>query len=141
MKVSLRISSSAVEFIHKMFERQSGEVVLVVTGFVVGTLKTLDGDDWDKRPFQDIVEVGRTLAESLPSKIMVEYVIGTKELDRVPQEDVHVVSGIKCYLPDDLITAIGAREIVLENGALRFEPRLEPFEVERHKGLKGSVTQ
>ncbi len=137
MKIPLRISSSAVEFINQMFARHSSEMVLVVTGLVVGSLKTLDGDALEGRPFEDIVEEGRKLVGSLPSKVMVEYVMGTKELDRVPQKDVHIVNGIKCYLPDYLVREIGTREIVLDNGALRFEPRLEPFEIERHKRPRG----
>ena len=133
MQVSLRIGPSAAEFINKMFEGQSEEMALVVTGFVLGTLRTWE----DTRPLQEIVDAGRKLASSLPSKIMVEYVIGTKELKRLPQEDVHIVNGIKCYLPDQIIRLIGSREIILDNGKLRFEPKLEPREIERNTAGMG----
>jgi hypothetical protein len=128
MQVSLRISSSAAAFIKKMFERQSEEMALVVTGVVGGTLRTWDSE----RPLQEIVKAGSKLASNLPSKIMVEYVIGTKEVDRLPEKDIHVVNGIKCYLPDQIIELIGSREIILEGGMLRFEPRLGPREIERN---------
>ena len=107
-------------------------MVLVVSELVLGTSpEILEGDDWDKRPFQEIIDAGRKLVESLPSRISIRYVIGTKELSRFPHEDVHVVDGVKCYLPKDMLTIIGKRTIVLDDHELRFEPRLEPYEIDR----------
>jgi len=77
------------------------------------------------------VDAAKKAIAGLPSEILVDYMIGTKELDRVPQEDVHLVNGIKCYLSDDQVEAIGAREIVLDNGVLRFEPKLDAFKIQR----------
>jgi hypothetical protein len=137
MQIRLRISPSAAEFINKTFEGQSREKVLVVTGYVVGSLRTMDGDAWDKRPLQDMIEEGRQLIDSLPAKMMVEYYISTQDIGRLPQEDIHVVDGIKCYLPDRIIRLIGSREIVLDDGKLRFEPGLEPVEMERKPSRGG----
>ena len=77
------------------------------------------------------MDAAKKAIAGLPSEILVDYMIGTKELDRVPQEDVHLVNGIKCYLSDDQVEAIGAREIVLDNGVLRFEPKLDAFKIQR----------
>jgi len=133
MKVSLRISPAAAKHIGKMFEAYAEEMAVVITGFVAGTLKTVDGDNPDTPSLAEIAEGGKKLASSLPSKITVEYAIGTKALARLPANDVHTVEGIKCYLPNQIIELVGSREIVLDNGTLRFEPRLEPREIERTK--------
>ena len=131
MSVSLRISPAAAEHIGKMFEAYAEEMAVVLMGVVAGTLKTVDGDDPDRPSLAEMAEDGKRLASSLPSKITVEYAIGIKALARLPAEDIHTVDGIKCYLPNQIIELVGSREIVLDNGKLRFEPRLEPREIER----------
>src|SRR5262245_7707057 len=129
MTVRLRIAPSVVDFIRSMFEDASEELVLVIAGAVRGTHKKLPGDDWETRPFEEILHIARTEASNLPSNVLIDYYVGTKELTRVPIEDVHVVDGIKCYLPSEIIDLLGGREIVLENRVLRIEPELAPVEI------------
>ncbi len=85
-----------------------------------------------KHSVSEIIDAGRKIAESLPSKILVEYVVGTKELRRLPQEDIYIVNGIKCYLPNQIIKLIGSREIILRKGALRFKPELGRRQIQRN---------
>jgi hypothetical protein len=133
LDIPLRIAPLAVEFIRSgSNEGQPHETVIVITGMVLGTSpEELPMNDLNKRSLADLVEMGKDLLSRVPSKFMVKYVIGTKELERVPEEDVHVIDGVKCYLPKHLIPVIGARVIVLENGVLEFEPRLGPVEFGR----------
>jgi len=131
MHMKLHIRPSAAEFIRRRFESESTEMVLVVTEFVAGSLRELDGENWDKRPTQDLEKLARQRVGELPSKVMIEYAIGTTELSRVPAQYVRVIDGIKCCFPDELIEAIGERDIVFDKGVLRFEPPLESYELRR----------
>jgi hypothetical protein len=131
MHMGFRIRPSAAEFIRKRFESESTEMVLVVIEFVAGSVRELDGEDWDKRPTQDLEKLAQQRVRELPSKMMIEYAISIEQLSRVPAQYVCVIDGIKCCLPDELIETIGKRDIVLDNGVLRFEPPLEPYELKR----------
>jgi len=120
-----------VGYIKERFEAASTEMVLVVTGFVVGSFREWNSENLERLPLADLERLGRQQADQLPSKVMIEYSIGTSELSRVPRQYVQVIDEIKCCVPDDLIEVIGNREIVLEKGVLTFAPPLGPIEWER----------
>jgi hypothetical protein len=123
----LRISRAAAEFLTKLFRQESEEKALVVIGVVVGSVR-----DWDvKTPVGDVVETGAKQTRDLPSRIMVEYQINTSDLKRLPPDDIYVVNGIKCYLPDEVRKMVEGHEVVLQNGRLQLEPKLECQEVKR----------
>ena len=87
-------------------------MVLVVSELVLGTSpEILEGDDSDKRPFKKLL----TRAENWLKAFRRGFRLGTslepEELSRFPHEDVHVVDGVKCYLPKDMLTIIGKRTI------------------------------
>jgi hypothetical protein len=123
----LRISPEAVNFIKSSLFRGSEEKALVIVGVVRGTVR-----DWDNRAsVEGVVEMGSEAIRNLPSRITVDYQLNTTDLKHLPQDDVYVVNGVKCYLPDEIQKIVGLREVVLVNGRLQFEPTLEPQDVER----------
>ncbi len=123
----LRISRAAAEFLTKLLRQEPEEKALVVIGVVVGSVR-----DWDvKTPVGDVVETGAKQTRDLPSRIMVEYQINTSDLKRLPPDDIYIVNGIKCYLPDEVRNMVEGHEVVLQNGRLQFEPKLERQEVKR----------
>lgn len=128
-----RISPAAADFIKSKFRRESEEKALVVVGVVVGTVRDLD----DRTPIEEVAEMGSETIRDLPSRITVAYQINTTDLKRLPQEDIYVVDGIKCYLPEDIRKIVDSREVVLKNGRLQFEPKLEPREVQRDPDARG----
>jgi hypothetical protein len=133
MNISLRITPAAAEFIRKMLNDASEESVLVIAGVIRGTRKTFSGDEWKALAPGEILQMARTAVGNLPAKLFVDYYVGTKALGRVVSENVHVIEGIKCYLPEEMIAILGDREIVLNNGVLQFEPQLVPVEINRSK--------
>jgi hypothetical protein len=123
----LRISAAAAEFLTKLLQQQPEEKALVVVGVVVDSVR-----DWDAgTPVEDVREIGADAIRDLPSSITVEYQISTSDLKRLPPDDIYIVNGIKCYLPDDIRKMVERREVVLENGRLQFQPTLQRQEIKR----------
>jgi hypothetical protein len=131
MNIPLRIAPAAADFIRKKFDEASEESVLVIAGFVRGTHKIWEAEDWEALSLGEIQQIAKTSAAELPAKLLVDYYVSTNELKRAPPQDVHVVDGIKCFLPAEMIAMLGEREIVLDNGELRIDPPLAPVEISR----------
>jgi hypothetical protein len=132
MSGTLRIRESAASFIRQMVRDEPAEMVIVVTGVVLGTSGALDPEiDWKDRSASELADMGRRMLSNLPPTLEVKYVIGMKELERVPREEVRAIDGVKCFIPAHLLALIGDREIVVREGALVFEPDPPPVKIDK----------
>ena len=103
----------------------------MVFGVVLGTPPNVARPEVDNRSDEDLIKRGRSVLNTLPPKVRVKWTVGLKELDRLPKEDIHVIDGVACYLPEEMIAVVEDRTVVLDEGQLRFDPDLEVFETDR----------
>lgn len=57
---------------------------------------------------------------SLPTR--VRWIVWIAESGSVPASHLREIKGIPFAVPDELVAVVGDRELILENGTLRFEP-------------------
>lgn len=128
----LTVSAEALEYIRKVLLRGAEEEMAVAFALellqdereeVVGL-----GEDIS---IEALIQQGRKYFANLPSIVRLRWSVVTAQAHRFPEHDLHEISGLMFYLPEDTMDAIGTRELVLDGGVLRFQPDLQPFEFKR----------
>jgi hypothetical protein len=127
--IQFRVSRAAADYIRQYWQTPGDvkQLVVVIQAELAQSTVVMDGS----HSLDAIVDHGRKFFESLPSRLRVRWSIGAAQRNRFPDSDIHVVDGVLFYLPAEMISLIGNRELILDSGELRFEAKLEPFTVER----------
>jgi hypothetical protein len=125
MKIDFRISPTAADFIrdNKLQSADGREMVIQL----YASLQVWPEPTAEIATLEQAIDYAQKNMQSLPSRGLFRWVVGSNFRDSVPSSDIHWVEGIPFDLPEDINRTIGSRELVLDDGKLRFEPDFEPF--------------
>ena len=125
MKIDFRISPAAADFIRKNKLRSADgrEMVIQLYAF----LQVSPEPTAEIATLEQAMDFAQTNMQSLPSGGLFRWAVGSGFRDSIPDSDIHWVEGIPFDLPEDINRTISNRELVFDDGNLRFEPDFEPF--------------
>jgi hypothetical protein len=130
-KFTFQITAEAVDYIRKYLLQTSAgdQIVLVIAPVSHGGVLNIDPNDlnFSKR---ELIAMATEFAKSLPLPIEFRWVVSGMHKNRLPDGDFRVVDGIECFLPEEVRSVVNGRVLRLESGELRFDPQLEPPNVE-----------
>jgi len=125
MKIAFRIRPDAAAFIrkHKLHGEGGRQMVMQLYAFhqlPPESTAHIRNDD-------QATGFAEANMASAPSNAVFQWAVGSNFRDSVPSSDIHSVDGVPFHLPDYINRIIGSRQLVLDNGKLRFDPDLKPF--------------
>ena len=68
------------------------------------------------------------LYRALPNQLTVRWLAWIGDGSSVPRSHIHYVEGIPVAAPGQVLSGIGERELILDQGDLRFEPEFGEFQ-------------
>jgi hypothetical protein len=125
MKIQFSVSLAAKGYIREHWQNTDDSEPMLVTlgGYLDQQPPNLDG----ATPINEVIEHGRKFLESV-KRPMFQWIVEAADKNGVAPAHIHTVDGILFALTEETITLIGDRELILDNGRLRFEPDLDRFE-------------
>jgi hypothetical protein len=73
----------------------------------------------------ELVEHGKRYLGSTGGAKRTRWAIGAVHVERVPKSEIVAVDGLLFAMNEELLQIVGRRKLVLDDGALRFEPDLQ----------------
>jgi hypothetical protein len=125
MKISFRIRPDAADFIRKNKLRSVDGREMVIQLYAFHQLPP--ESTAHIATLEQAIDYAHTNMQSLPASDLFRWAVGSNFRDSFPSSDIHCVEGIPFHLPEDTNRIIGNRELILDDGNLRFVPDLEPF--------------
>jgi hypothetical protein len=125
MKITFRIHPDAATFIrrNKLRAEDGREMVLQLYAFHQLPQESAP----EIRTLEQATKFAEANMAVIPPNAVFRWAVGSNFRESVPNSDIQLVDGIPFHLPEDINQIIGDRELVLDNGRLRFEPDFEPF--------------
>lgn len=135
--IRLTVNQAAADYIRRcLFPSDNGKLVVVIVPEVdpEPSRESEVARLGDQISVEALIKRGREYFDSLPSIVTLRWTVAAAERSRFPQSDIHFVSEVPFYLPEETNAVIGERELILDGEVLRFRPELAPFEVNRSRG-------
>jgi hypothetical protein len=125
MKIIFRVRSDAATFIRNNRLRSEDGREMVVQLYAFHELP--NESTAHIRTVEQATEFAEANMASVPSNATFRWAVGSNFRDSVRSSDIHSVNGIPFHLTENMNRMIGDRELILDNGKLRFEPDFQPF--------------
>ena len=125
--LDFRITPEAVAYIRgTLLHDKTGEAMVFAIA-PMGPAQTLDIslDQIKSLSSEDLYRLATEQVSAIPKPVMFEWVVGGTRRDRLPPEDLRIIDGIECFVPDEVRAVVNGRVLRLEEGELRFLPPLE----------------
>lgn len=126
-KLDFQISAEAVQYLrsHLLLGDGGEPVVLTIAPTTCPQIMDFDPKEIETSE-QELGALANKHLDSLPSPVELQWSIGATRKSRLPKQDMFVIDGIECFLPQDVQSVIKGRVLRVENGRLVFDPRLDP---------------
>jgi hypothetical protein len=124
--IDFQITPEAVAYIRGTLLQDKRGEAMVLTITMMGPAQALDIslDQMKSLSGEDTHRLAAEQVNAIPKPVMFEWVVGGTQRDRLPPEDLRIVDGIECFVPDELRAVVSGRVLRLEEGELRFLPPL-----------------
>lgn len=125
MKITFHIHPDAAAFIRKneLRSKDGREMVMQLYAFhhlppeLTRQIKSVE----------EATKFAEANMTSVPQGTVFRWAVGSNFRDSLRASDIRLVDGIPFHVPETINRIIGDRQLVLDNGKLRFEPDFEPF--------------
>jgi hypothetical protein len=121
-----RIASNAADYLRSSLRTDTGELlVLTIVPTSQPTRLSLDGGKAEI-PSRELQALANDYMKSLSSPVPLRWTVGGTRRSRLKGEELLLISGIECFFPPEVRSAIDSRTLRLKDGELVFDPQLEP---------------
>lgn len=124
-KLDFQISAEAIQYLKSNLLATHADEPLVLT-IAPTTHPEIVDLHRENIEMSELFTIAKRHLSSLPPQFELQWSIGATYKSRLPKQHMFVISGIECFFPPDVQSAIKGRVLRIEHGELVFDPRLDP---------------